>query len=245
MISKRIITCLDVYNNNVVKGKKFKKIKRISNSIEMAKKYSIEGADEIVFLNINKEKISKICKIIKKITKKISIPITVGGNIKNLKDIEKLLNSGADKISLNSTLYYNLNIVKKIKKKYGSQILVASIDVKKINKNWIVYINGGKTKTKIKIKEWCEININNGIGELLVTSIDQDGTNIGYDLELYKKIKYIKKPLIPSGGGGKIKTLLDIFKKDINSILLASFLHYNKISIKKIKKEINKFYFVR
>ncbi|MGX7582518.1 imidazole glycerol phosphate synthase subunit HisF [Candidatus Vidania fulgoroideorum] len=246
MISKRIIACLDVYKNIVVKGKNFLKIKKVNSPKNLSYKYYKQKIDEIVFLNIKKEKISYICKIIKNISKKIFIPITVGGNIKNIKDIKKLMNSGADKIALNSTLYYNLNIVKKIKKKYGSQILVASIDVKKYKGEWIVYINGGKTNTKIKIKDWCMINYKKGIGEFLLTSIDMDGTNKGYDIELYKKIEKVNTPIISSGGGGNCDTLLKIFKKTKTSAaLLASALHYKKNTIKKIKKYLFNFFFIR
>ncbi|MGX7589461.1 HisA/HisF-related TIM barrel protein [Candidatus Vidania fulgoroideorum] len=245
MISKRIIACLDVYKNNVVKGKKFLNINKIKNPISLSYKYYKENVDEIVFLNIKKEKILNVCKIIKKISKKVSIPISVGGNINNINDVKNLLNSGADKICLNSTLYYKNKIIKKIKLLYGTQIIVASIDVKKKKKNWIVYVNGGKKNTNIKLMDWCNINIKNGIGEILITSIDKDGTNKGFDINLINHLK-INIPLIPSGGGGDLNTIIKLFKKTkTDSVLLASSLHYNKNKIKEIKKKIKKLYFIR
>ncbi|WP_458659032.1 imidazole glycerol phosphate synthase subunit HisF [Candidatus Vidania fulgoroideorum] len=233
---KRIITCLDVYDNIVVKGKKFKNIKYYSSPLILSKKYNLEGSDEIIYLNINKTKISIVSKIIKKISNLINIPISVGGNINNLKDVDILLNSGADRISLNSTMYYKKKILKKIVKKYGRQCLIASIDVKK---NY-VYINGGRKNTKINVKDWCKINEKLGAGEIILTSIEKDGLNKGFDIHLLNKInKIVSIPIIPSGGGGDYNTIFDLFlKTNLNSVLLASILHENKTKIKYIKNRL-------
>ncbi|MGX7576477.1 imidazole glycerol phosphate synthase subunit HisF [Candidatus Vidania fulgoroideorum] len=243
---KRIIACLDVKNNKVVKGRKFLIYKSYDNPLFLSEKYSYEGVDEIIYLNINKEKIVNICKNIKDISKKINIPLIVGGNIKNISEVNKLFNNGADRISLNSTLL-NKNIVKKISKKYGAQSIVASVDVKKKKKKWKVFINGGKDNTGIDVRDWCNFNEKKGIGEFLLTSIDRDGLKKGYD---YKLLYYISKnvtiPLIPSGGGGNLKDFKkSICIKGINSLLIASVLHDNKYKIKEIKKNLSSEFFVR
>ncbi|MGX7577300.1 imidazole glycerol phosphate synthase subunit HisF [Candidatus Vidania fulgoroideorum] len=245
MICKRIIACLDVHNNTVVKGKQFVKIKNITCPVRISKKYYKQKIDEIIFLNIKKEKITKILNTIKQISNKINIPLTVGGNINTMKEIDQLLKAGADKISLNSTLYYNKNIVKKITTNYGSQILVASIDVKKQKNKYFVYINGGKTNTGILLTDWCKIHEKKGIGELLITSIDNDGLNKGYDIKLFKTLSS-NVPIIASGGGGKTNTIAEFFKKTrMGSVLIASILHYKKETIKNIKTALYPFYFIK
>ncbi|XAO72493.1 MAG: HisA/HisF-related TIM barrel protein [Candidatus Vidania fulgoroideorum] len=244
MIFKRIISCLDVSNNYVVKGRKFKNLYKCGSPLKLAIEYS-KNSDEIVYLNINKEKIYKIKEIIKKISKNINIPLIVGGNINTIKDVKLIFENGADKVAFNSTIYYNKKLIKKINKRYGSQAIIASIDVKKINEKWIVYINGGKKNTKINIKDWIKIQNKNGIGEYLITNIDRDGTNKGYDKKLIKKIN-IDKSIIFSGGGGNINTIKDVFKKTkTNTILLASILHKKKTTIKKIKEKIKNNFFIR
>ncbi|MGX7589323.1 imidazole glycerol phosphate synthase subunit HisF [Candidatus Vidania fulgoroideorum] len=246
MIYKRIIACLDVKNNKVVKGTRFVKIKKFCSPLLLSKKYNKEKIDEIIFLNINKEKINKICFLIKKISKNISVPLTYGGNINNMNEVNDLFKSGADKLSFNSTLYYNKKIINKIKNRYGTQSIVASIDVKKKKNKWIVYIDGGKKNTKIELLDWVKIQIENGIGELLVTSIDKDGTNSGYDIKMIKSLKKINVPIIASGGGGLKDTIIDLFKNTLaNSALLASVLHKGTIKVFEIKNNIKKFFFIR
>ncbi|MGX7576900.1 HisA/HisF-related TIM barrel protein [Candidatus Vidania fulgoroideorum] len=237
---KRIIACLDVFKDNVVKGIKFKKIKIIGNIYKFINKY--KTADEIVYLNINKEKIKNISFIIKNIFCKI--PLIIGGNIKNLKDVNILFKSGADKISLNSTLYYNPNLIKKICKIYGKQSIICSIDVKKKNLDWFVYINGGKKNTKISILDWIKIHLKYA-GEFLITSINRDGTNKGYDICLINfLLKNFKINIIASGGGGGVNTIKKCLRY-CNAALLASILHKNKLTIFKIKKNLEKFFYIR
>ncbi|MGX7582800.1 HisA/HisF-related TIM barrel protein [Candidatus Vidania fulgoroideorum] len=244
---KRLIACLDVIGNNVVKGKKFLIFKKFKNPLSLSKKYSYNFIDEIIYLNINKEKIINFCNKINNISKSINVPLVVGGNIKNFKDVKFLFNNGVDRISLNTTLFKNFKITKKISKHYGKQCIVASIDVKKISNKWKVFINGGKTNTNINLEDWCKYNEKKGIGEFLITSIENDGMKKGYDLEMIKKISKITKvSIIPSGGGGSIKDFKKVLKiKGINSLLLASVLHTNKYSINYIKKKLCNFFFIR
>ncbi|MGX7586187.1 imidazole glycerol phosphate synthase subunit HisF [Candidatus Vidania fulgoroideorum] len=244
---KRLIVCLDVYKGKVVKGLKFKIKKIFNNPTYLSKLYSKKGIDEIVFLNINKEKIKNICNSIKDISKNINIPLLVGGNIRNLKDVKKIFNYGADRICLNTTLLKNNKIIKNISKIYGAQSIVASIDVKRVKKNWNVFINGGKDDTGIKVKDWCKINEEKGIGEILLTSIDKDGCKKGYDCNLLKYLKnIIGVPIISSGGAGNINDLKKSLNiKGINSALVASIVHEKKYKIKEIKKELSKYYFIR
>ncbi|WDI79290.1 HisA/HisF-related TIM barrel protein [Candidatus Vidania fulgoroideae] len=246
MLYKRIIPCLDVIGNSVVKGKKFKKVIKLGKAKKLSKKYFKDGADEIVVLNISKEKINNFSKIIKKISKKIEIPLTVGGNINSFKDAKIIFNSGADRISLNSSLFKE-NLIEKISNRFGSQSTVASIDVKKIKNKWFVYINGGKKKTKYEVLYWVKKCIERGVGELLLTSIDNDGINNGYDIKLIKYInKNIDIPVISSGGAGTVKNIFEVFKKTkVNSVLLASILHKNKENIANIKKKLSKKFLIR
>ncbi|AXN02487.1 Imidazole glycerol phosphate synthase cyclase subunit [Candidatus Vidania fulgoroideae] len=246
MLYKRIIPCLDIIGNNVVKGKKFKKIIKLGKVQKLAKKYYKDGADEIVVLNISKEKINNFSKVIKKISKEIKIPLTVGGNINSLKDAKIIFKSGADRISLNSSLFKK-NLIEKISNRFGSQSTVASIDVKKIKKKWFVYINGGKTKTNCEVLYWVKKCVKKGVGEILLTSINNDGINNGYDIKLIKYIdKNINVPVISSGGAGTIKNIFEVFKKTkINSVLLASILHKKKENIKNIKKKLSKNFLIR
>ncbi|MGX7576624.1 imidazole glycerol phosphate synthase subunit HisF [Candidatus Vidania fulgoroideorum] len=247
MLCKRIICCLDLKNGNIVKGKRFLNLIKFKNPKKIALNYYKQGADEIVLLNINKQKINKFKKTVKKISEKIRIPITVGGNITTVKEAKILFNSGADRICLNSSLFKK-NLVEKISDKFGSQSTIASIDVRKKKKaDWIVYTNGGKCNTGINIIKWANICVLKGIGEILLTSIDMDGTNKGFDIKLLNYVnKNIDVPVIPSGGGGDYKSIFKLFNKTkINSVLLASSLHKNLINIKKLKTMLSKKFNIR
>ncbi|MGX7589179.1 imidazole glycerol phosphate synthase subunit HisF [Candidatus Vidania fulgoroideorum] len=246
MLYKRIIPCLDIIKNRVVKGKKFKKILFFGKAEELAYKYYKDGADEIAILNINKEKIKKFSKIVKKVSKRITIPLIVGGNINSLKDAKTMFNSGADKVSLNSSLFKK-KLIEKISRRYGKQSTIASIDVKKKNKKWFVYINGGRDNTGIEMLKWIKMCIKRGIGELLLTNIDCDGTNKGFNIKLMKYVNNnISVPVICSGGAGKIKNIYELFKKtNVNSVLLASVLHKNIDNIKNIKNKLSKKIYIR
>ncbi|UOQ27884.1 Imidazole glycerol phosphate synthase cyclase subunit [Candidatus Vidania fulgoroideae] len=244
---KRIIPCLDIKGKNVVKGVKFNNIVSFGSAVEISENYFKKGADEIVILNIAKEKISCFFKTVKKISKKIFVPLTVGGNILDINDVKLLFNSGADKVCLNSTLYYNPSLIKEIKSIYGSQCIVASMDVKKKGREWFVYINGSRTNTGYNIFEWIKKNEKNGVGEILLTSIDKDGNKKGYDYNLYKKVSKITNlPIIASGGAGSVNDILKLFKKTkINSALAAGIFHRKDVSLKKAKKIISKYFRIR
>lgn len=241
---KRIIPCLDFFNNRIIKGTRFKNLIDIGDPVDVANYYSDEGADEIVFLDISAgiENNNLTYNIIENISCKISIPLIIGGGVKSIQDFKNLFNSGADKVSVNSCIIENFNFIKEIKLKYGSQCLIGAIDVKKFFKNsffyWNVYKKSGKIDTKYNLNDIILKFTNLGIGELLITSIDKDGTKSGFDIELLNKIsKIININIIASGGAGNLKSLLNAFKiKNINSILLASILHNKNYSIYLIKK---------
>lgn len=240
---KRIIPCLDFYNGRVVKGVGFKNLLDIGDPINVAKYYNDEGADELTFLDISAtlEKRPQISYYINKISSKVFIPLTVGGGIKTLENIKNLFDSGADKISLNSFFINNPNFIYEIFKKYGAQCLVSALDVKKkiINNSsfWGVYKNSGKIYTNINIFDLIIKFSYLGVGEFLITSIDNDGSKSGFDLELMYKLSNISKiSLIASGGAGSLLDILNILKiPNIDSVLIASILHNKKYSIFSIK----------
>lgn len=240
---KRIIPCIDYYNDRIVKGINFNNLLDIGDPISVSLYYNNEGADELVMLDIsaNLDNKKKIVKYINKINSKINIPLIIGGGIKTINDVKIFLNSGADKVSLNTSIINDFNMVSDIKNIYGSQCIVIAIDYKKnIFKNFynlIIYKNSGKINTLLTLYDLI-INYNNiGIGEFLLTSIDKDGTNNGYDLEVISKISKISKnSIIVSGGLGSYKDLLNIFKiKNINAVLGASIFHSKKYSIFNLK----------
>ncbi|WP_259288844.1 imidazole glycerol phosphate synthase subunit HisF [Candidatus Nasuia deltocephalinicola] len=241
---KRLIPCLDLFNGRVIKGINFNNLIDIGDPVDVASYYNDEGADEIVVLDITAglENKTQIFSYINKISSKISIPLTVGGGVKSLNDFKNLFNCGADKISLNSSILENFNIIKEVKYKYGKQCLVAALDVKKyyLNNNfyyWNIYKKSGKINSNFNLFDILIKFCNIGVGELLLTSIDKDGTKSGYDLELVNKIaSFLKINIIVSGGGGNLLSLLNIFKiKNIDAILIASILHNKKYTIFYIK----------
>ncbi|MGX7582937.1 imidazole glycerol phosphate synthase subunit HisF [Candidatus Vidania fulgoroideorum] len=240
MSYKRLISCLDIKKKNVVKGIKFKKIKIVKKPWKLCKSYYKKGVDEIVLLNISKNNILYFSKIIKKTVKNIFIPICAGGNINSIEDVNLLFNSGADKVCLNTSLFKK-KLIEEVSYNYGSQCLVASIDVKKKKNKWYVYINGGKKNTNIESLFWVKKCIKRGVGEILLTNIDKDGGQKGFDIKLINYISSnINVPLISSGGGGSdFKNIIDVFyKTESNAILLASSLHSKKIDILNLKSKI-------
>lgn len=244
IISKRIIPCLDVVENKVVKGKNFKKLRYAGNIIDLARKYYLQGADELVFLDINAsyEQRKTRIKTVKDIAKKIFIPFTVGGGIKSVDEIRELLSAGADKISINTSAVTNSELVKESAKQFGSQAIVVAMDVKKINDKWFVFINGGRENTEIDAVEWAKKIERKGAGELLLTSMDSDGTKKGYDLEITSIIsKKVNIPVIASGGAGSLKDIYKVLSTGkADSALIASLFHYNKYSIQQVKKYLKK-----
>ena len=243
MLKNRIIPCLDVKNGRVVKGINFVNLKDAGDPVEQAKIYSDGGADEICFLDItaSNENRSTIYEVVKKTSKKCFVPLTVGGGVRSVDDISKLLNSGADKVSINTAAIQNPKIVNESSKKFGSQCIVVAIDAKKKDDKWEIFTHGGRNKTGIDAIEYAKKMENNGAGELLVTSMDRDGTQIGYDIELIKKItSNVNIPVIASGGVGNLDHLVDGIKKgNASAVLAASIFHYGTHSIKEAKQYLD------
>lgn len=245
MLAKRIIPCLDVKGGRVVKGINFVNLRDAGNPVEQARIYDREGADELVFLDITAsfEKRSPIIEVIKKTAEAVFIPLTVGGGIRNLEDIRLLLRSGADKVSINTSAVKNPQLIRLAAKEFGSQCIVVAIDAKRNSKwSWEVYINGGRTPTGLDAIEWAKRVYDLGAGEILLTSMDRDGTKFGYDLELTKRIvKAVKIPVIASGGAGNLRHLYEAFKiAQVDAVLAASIFHYGEYTISQAKAYLRK-----
>jgi len=240
MLKNRIIPCLDVKNGRVVKGINFVDLKDAGDPVEQAKIYSDGGADEICFLDItaSNENRNTIYKVVEKTSKKCFVPLTVGGGIRNIEDINKLLNSGADKVSINTAAVNNPKLVDESSKKFGAQCIVIAIDAKKKDDKWKVFTHGGRNETDIDVIEYAKQMEDSGAGELLVTSMDRDGTQIGYDIDLIKKISSkVNIPLIASGGVGNLDHLVEGIKLGkANAVLAASIFHYGKHSVLEAKQ---------
>ena len=239
MLTKRIIPCLDVDQGRVVKGIKFKNIKDAGDPTELAVFYNKEGADELVFLDItaSHEKRKTIVDVVKKVSSNVFIPLTVGGGIQNSIDMELMLEAGADKVSINTAAVNNPKLINICSKQFGSQCVVVAIDVK-----WFVYTHGGRTETEIDAFEWVKEVQERGAGEILLTSMDRDGSHEGYDNELLNKVNTIVSiPVIASGGAGKLQHFLDaLIKGKADAVLAASTFHYGKFSIKETKDFLKK-----
>ena len=244
MLKNRIIPCLDVKNGRVVKGINFIDLKDAGDPVEQAKIYSDSGADEICFLDItaSNENRNIIYKVVEQTSKKCFVPLTVGGGIRSIEDINKLLNCGADKISINTAAVQNPDLVKDSSKKFGSQCIVVAIDAKKIQNKWEIFTHGGRNKTGINAIEFAKKMEGNGAGELLITSMDRDGTQLGYDIELISKVsREVNIPIIASGGAGKLDHLVDGIKLgNASAVLAASIFHYGNFSIKEAKEYLLK-----
>lgn len=238
-LAKRIIPCMDIKDGRAVKGTNFENLKDAGDPVELAKRYSDEGADELVFLDITAtvEKRKTLCDLVYKVAEQINIPFTVGGGIKSIEDIKALLNSGADKVSIGSQAVRNEALVSEAAKAFGSQCIVISVDAKKAGDKWNIFIDGGRTDTKIDAIDFSKNMEKLGAGELLVNSLDRDGTNTGYDIELLKQIaKAVNIPVIASSGAGSLGDFVDVFEEaNVDAVLAASVFHYGKIKIKDLK----------
>ena len=243
MLKKRIIPCLDVKNGRVVKGINFVDLQDAGDPVEQAKIYSDGGADEICFLDItaSNENRDTIYEVVKKTSEKCFVPLTVGGGVRNIDDINKLLNCGADKVSINTAAVQNANVVSESSKKFGSQCIVIAIDAKKNGDKWDVYTHGGRENSGLDALEFVKKMEDSGAGELLVTSMDRDGTQTGYDIELMKNISSIVNiPLIASGGVGNLDHMVEGIKNgNASAVLAASIFHYGKFSVIDAKKYLN------
>ena len=243
MLKNRIIPCLDVKNGRVVKGINFVNLKDAGDPVEQAKIYSEGGADEICFLDItaSNENRETIFDVVKKTSENCFVPLTVGGGIKKLEDIDKLLISGADKVSINTSAVNDKSLIEQGSKKFGAQCIVVAIDAKKIKNKWEIYTHGGKSQTGIDAIDFAKRMEDCGAGELLVTSMDRDGTQKGYDTSLILEIsKNVNIPIIASGGVGNLEHLEEgITKGHANALLAASIFHYGKYSILDVKRYLD------
>ncbi len=239
MLKNRIIPCLDVKNGRVVKGINFINLKDAGDPVEQAKIYSDGGADEICFLDISasNENRDTIYEVVEKTSKKCFVPLTVGGGVRSVEDINKLLNCGADKVSINTAAVQNPEVIIESSRKFGSQCIVVAIDAKKNQKSWEIFTHGGRISTGIDALEFALKMEKFGAGELLVTSMDKDGTQSGYDIDLMKKISSsVNIPVIASGGVGSLEHLVDGIKSGASAVLAASIFHYGSYSINEAKK---------
>ena len=240
MLTKRIIPCLDVKDGNVVKGIHFLGLKEVGDPVALAKKYYLDGADELVFLDISAtvEKRKTMVEVVKKVAKEIFIPFTVGGGIQTVEDVRAMLMAGADKVSLNSAAIRNPSLIKEASERFGNQCVVLAVDAKrrKDNAGWNVYIEGGRKDTGIDCMEWILKGVSLGAGEILLTSMDADGTKEGFDLELYKAVsKIVNVPVIASGGCGKLEDFKSALEVS-DAALAASIFHYEESSVLNVKK---------
>ncbi len=243
MIKTRIIPCLDVKDGRVVKGINFIDLIDAGDPVEQAKHYSNNGADEICFLDISAslEKRETILRVVENTAKEVFIPLTVGGGISSIENIHALLNAGADKISINSAAIENPDLIKEASNYFGNQCIVVAVDAKKIHDKWFVFSHGGTKKTDLDALDWIKKVEDLGAGEILLTSMDRDGTKKGFDIELLRIVSdFIKIPLIASGGVGKIEHFYEgISKGKANALLAASVFHFNEISIKEVKQYLS------
>jgi imidazole glycerol-phosphate synthase subunit HisF len=251
MLNKRIIPCLDIKDGRVVKGVKFLGLKDAGDPVEVAKIYDRQKADELVFLDITAsfEKRKTLVKLVQDIARNIFMPFTVGGGISDVSDIRNLLNAGADKVSLNTAAVKFPELIGDSSRKFGSQCIVAAIDAKKTYNDlgssdfyWQVFINGGRTPTELDAVEWAVQAEKLGAGEILLTSMDCDGTKNGYDLELTKAVAgKVNIPVIASGGAGKVEHFYDVLTQGkADAALAASLFHYGELSVKQVKEYLDK-----
>ena len=244
MLKKRIIPCLDVKDGRVVKGINFVDLIDAGNPVDQAKFYSENGADEICFLDISAslENRDTLINIVKKTAEEVFIPLTVGGGIKSIDNIQNLLKAGADKVSINSAAITDPNIIKKSSNYFGSQCIVVAVDVKKNKNSWLVYSHGGTKNTGIDAIEWLRKVEQLGAGEILLTSMDRDGTKLGFDLDILAEAnKILGIPVIASGGVGSIHHFYEGVKDGgADALLAASVFHFNEFSIMEVKNYLKK-----
>jgi len=243
MLAKRIIPCLDIKDGRTVKGVNFEDLRDAGDPVELARRYVKEGADELVFLDITatKEKRKTLVELVRRIAKEINIPFTVGGGIKNVKEIEEILHAGADKVSLNSAIVNDPGLINRASERFGSQCIVAAVDAKRHNSHWNVYIKGGTEDTGSDALQWIQEVERRGAGEILLTSMDRDGTKSGFDLELLSKVNAtVSIPVIASGGAGTATHCIEAIEMgNADAVLAASIFHFREINIGDLKNKMN------
>ena len=239
MVAIRVIPCLDVNAGRVVKGTNFVDLRDAGDPVEIAKRYNVEGADEVVFLDItaSSDKRAITLDVVKKTAEQVFIPLTVGGGIRTVDDMRTLLKAGADKISINTAAVLNPQLIYDGSRKFGNQCIVVAIDAKKDGNSWTVYTHGGRTKTDLNVIKWAQKCVELGAGEILLTSMDTDGTKNGYDIELTKAVSdAVGIPVIASGGAGKCEHFYDAIEAGAEAVLAASLFHYKELEIREVKE---------
>ncbi|HYK76675.1 MAG TPA: imidazole glycerol phosphate synthase subunit HisF [Daejeonella sp.] len=240
MLAKRIIPCLDVKNGRTVKGVNFVNLKDAGDPVELAWQYSRQGADELVLLDISAthERRKTVVELTQAVARQINIPFTIGGGISEIADAEKLLNSGADKISINTAAVQNPGLIDELASAFGKQFVVLAIDTKNINGKNYVHLNGGRVATPIETEKWVMEAQERGAGEILLTSMDHDGTKAGFDCQMLKRInEMVTIPVIASGGAGNSQHFVDVFQiAGVDAALAASVFHYGQILIPELKQ---------
>jgi len=241
-LAKRIIPCLDVDNGRVVKGVKFVDIRDAGDPVEIARRYDREGADEITFLDITATHHNRdtIVHVVEQVASEVFIPLTVGGGIRTLDDIRRMLNAGADKVAINSAAVFNPDFVREAAERFGSQCIVVAIDAKKVGDSWEIFTHGGRKSTGINAIAWAEKMVSYGAGEILLTSMDRDGTREGFDLSLTLAIsEAVSVPVIASGGVGCLDHLADgIIEGKADAVLAASIFHFAEYTIQQAKEHL-------
>lgn len=244
MLKKRIIPCLDIKDGRTVKGINFEGLRDAGDPVELAKFYSANGADELVFLDITatQEGRKTMVDMVKRVAKEVNIPFTVGGGISSVEDALQLLNNGADKVSVNSSAVRNPQLISDLAARFGNQCVVLAIDAKYTNGKWIVYLSGGKIATELELFTWAKKGVELGAGEILFTSMDNDGTKAGFALEVLDMLsKTVNVPIIASGGCGSMGHFKEVFKKtNVDAALAASVFHFGEIAIPELKNYLSK-----
>ncbi|MFD1863338.1 imidazole glycerol phosphate synthase subunit HisF [Planococcus chinensis] len=244
MLTKRIIPCLDVKDGRVVKGVSFVSLRDAGDPVELARFYDKQGADELVFLDISASHEGKetMVEVVKIVATELSIPFTVGGGIRTLEDMKRMLRAGADKVSLNTAALDRPELIKEGADYFGSQCIVVAIDAKSNGKGWDVYTHGGRNKTEWDAVEWAKRCVELGAGEILLTTMDKDGSKNGFDIELTKTVRdAVEVPVIASGGAGNREHFAEVFKQaDADAALAASIFHYKETSIAEVKEYLRK-----
>jgi cyclase len=245
MLAKRIIPCLDVDNGRVVKGVKFLEIKDAGDPVEIARRYDLEGADELTFLDITASSDDRetMVHVVEQVAGEIFIPLTVGGGIRTLEDIRRMLNAGADKVSINSAAVQRPEFVREAAERFGSQCIVVAIDAKRVSTDpdrWEIFTHGGRKPTGIDAVDWARRMVDYGAGEILLTSMDRDGTKVGFDLPLTRAVsEAVQVPVIASGGVGNLEHLADgIIKGKADAVLAASIFHFAEYSVREAKEHM-------
>lgn len=240
MLAKRIIPCLDVDNGRVVKGVKFVDIRDAGDPVEVARRYNEEGADEITFLDITASSDDRetMVHVVAQVASEVFIPLTVGGGIRTCDDVLRMLNAGADKVAINTAAVFNPEFVQEATTRFGSQCIVVAIDAKRVDDHWEIFTHGGRKPTGIDAIEWAQKMADYGAGEILLTSMDRDGTKIGFDNELTKAVsEAVSIPVIASGGVGNLDHLVDgVTKGKADAVLAASIFHFAEYSVGQAKQ---------